>query len=478
MAQVGRNDPCQCGSKLKYKHCCLRLDEGRAARFNATRSAKNLRGKNITLLNGAGEIFGLDRPWEKVKASLSNAQVKECFRFVADLWPSSTDVSEFLPEPDSTLRALYLGEYEPELMVENVFRFCLYTDQILLTNPFPNPNFIAEAYNPIAHPDEWKLQTLRLLCHLVILAPWIDDGLVVLIPDPSQYNRDLFVKTWSLASERLKGWRPSDEDIDQSMAKKRHFDTSLLWPREYWIRMLKEQEPKMSDNEVNSVADYIERQRRNHPLLPNETLDKMSGQMEMVHMGGNLEMGLYICQATGAFPYTNVKFRWKEILSARQELDSTAQVWSPLTNAFRQLQFKFLDKVDPKFACSIRRDGRLEGFRSYLRKVWNTVGGEPDLAKSQSFARDFRDELTQTYNEAQADWRAIDSDLLKWSIPKMAGGLVGGLATALATGKMALDLPAAGIAIAGVSELVQAAMKRRAFRKKVPMSVFIDLENR
>jgi len=60
----------------------------------------------------------------------------------------------------------------------------------------------------------------------------------------------------------------------------------------------------------------------------------------------------------------------------------------------------------------------------------------------------------------------------------MAGGLAGGLATALATGHMSLDLPGAGFVTAEVSELVQAAMKRRAFRKKVPMSVFIDLENR
>ena len=182
------------------------------------------------------------------------------------------------------------------------------------------------------------------------------------------------------------------------------------------------------------------------------------------------EMGMYICQATGAFPYTNLKFRWKEILSAREDLDPTAQVWSPLTNAFQQLQFKFLDKVDSKFACSIRQDGRLEGFRSYLRKIWNSVGGEPDLGKSESLARDFRDELTQTYNESEAEWGAIDRDLVKYGGATVAG--------AIAMGKMSLGLPAAGFAIAGIAELIQTAMKKRAFRKRVPMSVFIDLANR
>jgi hypothetical protein len=133
--------------------------------------------------------------------------------------------------------------------------------------------------------------------------------------------------------------------------------------------------------------------------------------------------------------------------------------------------------------CSLRRAflARSNAFLevpSYLRNVWNTVGGEPDPAKSEELARDFRDELTQAFSEAQSDWSVIDRELMKWGIPTMAGGFASGLATAVATGHMSLDLPGAGFVIAGVSELVQAAMKRRAFRKKVPMSVFIDLENR
>src|SRR4029077_18013047 len=108
---------------------------------------------------------------------------------------------------------------------------------------------------------------------------------------------------------------------------------------------------------------------------------------------------------------------WNEILGARDKLDATSQVWSPLTNAFQQLRFKFLDKVDSQFACSIRRDGRLEGFRSDMRKLWNAIGGEPDLSKSEGLARDFRDELTQAYNQAESECGAIDRDLLKWAVP-------------------------------------------------------------
>jgi len=148
---------------------------------------------------------------------------------------------------------------------------------------------------------------------------------------------------------------------------------------------------------------------------------------------------------------------------------TTAQTWSPLINAFQQLTFKFLGNVDSGFACTLRKEGRLEGFRAYLRTLWSTVGGEVDLAKAELLARDFRDELTQAYSEAQAEWGAIDRDLLKWAAPTVGAALVSGAFSPIIAG---------GLAVAGLGEIIQAEMKRREFRRKVPMSVFIDLERK
>jgi len=43
------------------------------------------------------------------------------------------------------------------------------------------------------------------------------------------------------------------------------------------------------------------------------------------------------------------------------------------------------------------------------------------------------------------------------------------------TGIFSPVIAASGLAVAGLGEIIQAEMKRREFRKKVPMSVFIDL---
>jgi hypothetical protein len=433
------------------------------------RSAQTLQEKNVALLAAATDIFGLNRPWDKVKDGLSDARIREFYRFVAGLWPVGTDQRHILPPPDASLRALYLGENEPEMMVQNVFRFSLYADQILVVNPFMNPNVLAQDMNPILCPGEWRLQTLRLIYQLAQLAPWIYAGLVILIPDPGDFDRSLRLKTWDLAMKRLDGSKPSEEDIDQSVMKARTRRTFLCSPREYLERMTREANPGISDEDVQKLLDEVERDRAADPLLLNDTLDRMPAQNMVTSLGANLEMGLYICQATGSFPYTNVKFRWREILAAKQDLDATAQTWSPLTNAFQQLTFKFLGKVDSGFACTLRKEGRLEGFRAYLRKLWTTVGGEVDLAKAEPLARDFRDELTQAYSEAQAEWGAIDRDLLKWAVPAFGGALVSGVFSPVIAG---------GLAVAGLNEIIQAEMKKREFRKKVPMSVFIDLERK
>jgi len=95
---------------------------------------------------------------------------------------------------------------------------------------------------------------------------------------------------------------------------------------------------------------------------------------------------------------------------------------------------------------------------------------------SERFARDFKDELTQSYHEAKKEWADIDIDLLKWF---GGGGIVAGVAaaeTAFSDGKLSLALPAAGFVLNSVVQLVQAQIKRRNFRKTVPMSAFIDLE--
>ena len=182
-------------------------------------------------------------------------------------------------------------------------------------------------------------------------------------------------------------------------------------------------------------------------------------------------MGLYIAQMTGSYLFTNLKSRWSEILSVAEGLSADAEVWSPLTNAFQRLDFKFLDGVPLKFVYEMRATERLAQLRNVLRKIWNEVGGSPDPNRAEQLARDFGDELKQRVAEAEADWEKIDADLLKWAAGTIAAGAPGAIA-----GNLSVNLAALSLALVG--ELLTARLKRRRFNKSVPLSVFLELKRR
>lgn len=468
MSKIGRNAPCPCGSGKKYKKCCL----GKISTSGPTRvHTPTLHERNLILLTAIFDIFGLTRgvKWEDVKRNIAAEQIRELYKVVASLWPPNTDISGLLPTPNKGLRALYLGDTRPELLSRSVFRFGLYADEIFIVDPFHNPWCIAREYNPIAKPDQYKVDTLKLILFMYKLAPWIEAGFVTIIPDPADFSYDLRKKMWELAAERLKGWKPSAEDLEDFKPAMEEDLARFIFtlPKDYHRRVIQEVFPDFSNQQIQDTLDYIDQQREQDPLALDQPAEPGGGQLMISRSGANLEMALYIAQLTGAFPYTNFRHRWQELLSVKEDLPEASRVWSPLTKAFHDLEFKFLNHVDSQFACSMRNDGRMESFRAFLRRLWNTVGGQPDPTKIESIARDFRDELTNEYHKAEADWRAIDRELLTWAGPSLGAAIV--------SGGLNLAIPAFGFCVPAIFKLVESYLKRGEFRKKVPMSVFIDL---
>jgi hypothetical protein len=54
----------------------------------------------MALLDAMSDIFGMERPWNKVKDGMTDAQIREFYRFIADLWPINTNPQITMPPPD------------------------------------------------------------------------------------------------------------------------------------------------------------------------------------------------------------------------------------------------------------------------------------------------------------------------------------------------------------------------------------------
>jgi hypothetical protein len=466
---------CPCGSQVKYKRC-----HG-AVSSEGLPEAPTLYERNIGLIGRVANVLGLGEgaDWQTIKQRISGEEVRQIYEFQAHLWdPRSTNVYDVLPQPSTTgLHALYLGDVTPQNLLRNVYRFSLYADKIYIVDPFHNPWIMAAEFNPIENPDQYAEDTLKLAFFLFAMAPWIEAGLVQLIPDPSDFNARMKSEAFAAATARL-GVEPdfSDEDLA-------HHEPDF---KDEFLRTEFRREPEelrahviglgMSEESADVIIAEAARRRKVDPLMLDREMNAGESQIYVSRAGANLEIASLICQLTGAFPYTDSPVRRRELESSAGDISRTADVWTPLTHAFRALEFSFLENVDSKFALAVRQSGRLSGFRNMLRRIWTTARDDEDTVDA-SVVRNFVDQLTEEYVSASSDYAGIKRDLGR------AGGFGLGLAGAAAAtadlthGNLGLTIPLAGYTLTQVADWLRALNNRRAL-KKTPMSVFLDLASR
>ena len=92
-----------------------------------------------------------------------------------------------------------MGNMRPETILRSVGRYSLYCDEVLVMNPFMNPWFIAHDYNPIIHPENYIGETWKWVLFMVQLGPWIQDGQVLILPNPLDFDSNLRESMWRSA---------------------------------------------------------------------------------------------------------------------------------------------------------------------------------------------------------------------------------------------------------------------------------------
>jgi hypothetical protein len=471
--KFGRNQRCPCGSGKKFKNC-------HAGQPFSIERDMSVHFRNRALLRAAEDIFGFrkGRNWTDFKTKISGREIQEFYGVQASLWRPETDWFAIMPTPDSKLRGLYLGDIRPELILQNLTRFSLYSDQLFVVDPFHNPWILKPEFNPIENPDQFKSDTLKLVYFLFQIAPWIESGLVQLIPDPGDFNLDLKRESWRLARIRWGDQRPHEDDLRDAQAIGHEDLQRMLFalPHDQLLEQVERSGQQLTEQQKKDVIAYARQKLRSDPLALEQPIadNFREGQLTALRSGANLEIALLISGATGAFPFTNMTTRWHELLSVREQMSETARLWSPLAKAFQALEFRFLNNVDVRFANQIREDGRLETFRALLRKVGKGATEVSTPSSLEMYVRDCKDELIDEYRKAQAEWSKIDESFMKWA----GGGVLAATASSI-SGHLVPDIASlSAAALHTVGQLWLRYFKQQQFRKTNPMSVFIDLSRK
>ena len=487
--KIGRNDPCPCGSGRKVKKCHIDQVSGSGPSPERPRVARRLNvslmERNDLFLDAIDDIFALGevRSWDEVKHRVTPETVRELYQAHNAIW-ATDDVDSLLPPKIEGLTSLFLGKIDAEELTQRVFRFGLYTDQILVPNPFTFP--APAGRHPLEAPQGYIRDTLKLLYFVLRLAPWIRSGYVQLIGDPMHYQPEFRAATIKTAGARLKalgGLDPRDldgMDGDNSKLVQRMFG---YLPSSHLDPIIRKMMPSLDDEERAQLIVTLQQRNARDPLglLPLAEGQGPLNEMMIERYGTPLEAALYICDRTGAFPFTESHTKWRELLSAKADLSESAQTWTPLTKAFQELDFHFLDNVDSQFAARLREEDRLAGFRTFLRDLWGKIGGSADSVRAESLAREYAQRLAEEHRRAEEEWKKIGREAAAGAVPDFVTAAGG---TALIVGGLLLSGNALAATLAGLTatltklgtSVVRSGQKRQEFRVSTPMSVFVDLK--
>jgi hypothetical protein len=148
------------------------------------------------------------------------------------------------------------------------------------------------------------------------------------------------------------------------------------------------------------------------------------------------------------------------------------KTWSPFAKAIQNANLRYLNSLHLDHALTLRKEGRLENLRTFLRRIWkDACTGDPfDGTNAQLLA----EELQEKVQEAEEEWREIDRDLIK---------IVGAelITSMLAAGPLIAsghgDFLAAAVMILGGANLWVRTSKLCSFPNRFPAAFFMKIGN-
>jgi SEC-C motif-containing protein len=486
-SKIKPNDRCPCGSGKKFKKCCYGTVNWEAIYLQKRdpRPYLSVRGRNIYFANRVCDILQLDtngkpQHWKKYKAAFTADAVRKIHEAIMEVWPPDTKISEVLRRPPGDVSGLYIGDYGPEYMTRGLVRHSIYANKILLFDPFVYPASVRDEFNPILNPSEHRTQTLKNVNFWFGLLPWIDAGIVELIRAPSDFDSRL---NWEFMegqrrkfeeNEELK--RASEESLDELTKRHKeklsHQQLLLGAPDSYIRQQFEELELGKDGYTVEEFLSYVQNERDRDPDFLEPLGPESTSQFHMFTTGASYPSAKMTANITGSYLFSDLSVKWREIELDREAQSAENRVWAPFAKALQDTPLKYLNSLRLEHALTLRKEGRLEGLRGFLRKVWaGACTGDPfDRANSLLLS----EELGQQVQAAETEWAKIDRDVLKMVSPAAVAGVLAA-GPLIATGHA--DFLAAAAIVAGGVPLAHSALQRRSFPDRFPAAFFMKVKD-
>lgn len=211
---------------------------------------------------------------------------------------------------------------------------------MLIQHPFINPNNVKPEFSPIESPSKFKYQILKDILFLLTIEPFVLSGIVNLIPDPCNFDADLHHQMLNMARQRrgVNVISKRDKEISFNLNQEDLLRTIMTLPENMIDQQIRNILPSISNDDLARIKLSINTMSKDDPLvlLQNFPVDNC-GQLFMIHMAPNYEMGLFIAQSTGAVIVTDSESRWTEFQQAQyREQGMVIYPWDQLSSLFSE----------------------------------------------------------------------------------------------------------------------------------------------
>jgi len=439
----------------------------------------SIKRRNQILFDAIMDIFSFakGKDWDDFRKEIDDDKIKKLYRVIGGLWNPDTEIMKLLPKPSDRLSAFYSGTIDPRVVPLTVVGYSMYVDKIIMISPFPNPRVMSDEYSPYESPSQYKYDTIKnVALFMTQIMPLIDADIVEMIPDPCDFDFSFRKRIYKMAEARMAGRGPSKKDLERSEALMRddfkQFFFSL--PPENIKHQIKRMLPDLSEEDLERTVEYIKKEQKADPFAPLQQIGpgKDIAQLQVFRIGGNLEMALYLAQATGSFIYTDVHHRWLEVQSSvlKKPGDEDSDPWAPLIQALNDVDFNMYLDPDPRFWYEIKAKEIFEEFISLFRRICTSVRNIQDPDSASAEAKEL------TYLIKNVDMKSVFSNADK-ELEKFLKG----------NGEQAMQhkvkvpvnhiIPAKGLSSNSVSQILLTHGSDIPHWDSVPFGAFLDLQN-
>lgn len=416
------------------------------------------------------------RKWEDIANNITLLKVKRTYRVFANLFPRNYPYFVELEKTKNEFSSIHYGTIKANKIIDEVVRFSLYSDKIIVFHPLQNPTVTNQKIDPGKNPKYWLPDFLDSLYFYIVIQKWVKSGIIKLIINPYEYDLDVRDSIDKKVEQRIKDLNKEFFDIAKDSVLDNLAEQFAIFykhrSKDYIIESLLEMKnPRFTEGDANEFANkIIEAIPRRNPLYNKLGIDIGGSRMLAPTKGGGpLESIIMISEKSGGNIYTPSEAQWQQIKA--YGLDD---FWLKVNHLYSKIPLNFLNNVDTSFALEMRLEDRLSGVRQELKKIYSELKEIKVEDFSESKMRLIQEGFIEELKKAEAEWSAIK----KQAELSRKYWITANVGVPFLTNEFSI-LPLAIGSLAWLFMNEKSAFEnRKLYKVKNPISVYVDLKNK